>query len=146
VTPRPNFLVLLGDRYGWRPLPDAVPAAELEALLQHLPVATRDQLLWRDDQPDDCKGWYRLDENAVVPLRNHRSSGSGPGGSAMEAIGSDRNLLVALSCTHAPGGIVSGSISGNMRVGNLVYPIGDKLSVGTNPTSARLPWPVTDSD
>jgi hypothetical protein len=21
VTPRPNFIVLLGDRYGWRPLP-----------------------------------------------------------------------------------------------------------------------------
>lgn len=68
VTPRPNFLVLLGDRYGWRPLLDAVPAADFEALLLHLPAATRDQFLWRDDQPDDCKGWYRLDENAVVPL------------------------------------------------------------------------------
>lgn len=22
VTPRPNFVVLLGDRHGWRPLPD----------------------------------------------------------------------------------------------------------------------------
>jgi hypothetical protein len=32
VTPRPNFLVLLGDRYGWCLLPPRVPADELEAL------------------------------------------------------------------------------------------------------------------
>lgn len=25
VTPRPNYIVLLGDRYGWRPLPFAIP-------------------------------------------------------------------------------------------------------------------------
>lgn len=31
VTPRPNFVVLLGDRYGWRPLPDEIPATEFEA-------------------------------------------------------------------------------------------------------------------
>ena len=74
VTPRPNFLVLLGDRYGWRPLPDAVPAAEFEALLAHLPGDVQEQLLWRDDQPDDAKGWYRLDENAVALLPD----GSGP--------------------------------------------------------------------
>ena len=30
VTPRPNFVVLLGDRQGWRPLPDEIPAAEFE--------------------------------------------------------------------------------------------------------------------
>ena len=27
VSPRPNFLVLLGDRYGWRPLPEEVSPA-----------------------------------------------------------------------------------------------------------------------
>ena len=27
VTPRPNFILLLGDRYGWRPLPFAIPAS-----------------------------------------------------------------------------------------------------------------------
>jgi NACHT domain- and WD repeat-containing protein len=31
-TPRPNFLVLLGDRYGWRPPPPEIPAAEFEAI------------------------------------------------------------------------------------------------------------------
>jgi hypothetical protein len=50
VTPRPNFVVLLGDRHGWRPLPDEIPAAEFEALLPHLPSAL-------------AKRWYRLDEN-----------------------------------------------------------------------------------
>jgi uncharacterized protein DUF4062 len=31
ISPRPNFVVLLGDRYGWRPLPEVVGAAEFEA-------------------------------------------------------------------------------------------------------------------
>src|SRR3990170_8265845 len=31
LTPRPNFVVLLGDRYGWRPPPPRIPAAEFEA-------------------------------------------------------------------------------------------------------------------
>src|SRR5687767_1290629 len=30
VTPRPNFIALLGDRYGWRPLPYEIPALEYE--------------------------------------------------------------------------------------------------------------------
>ena len=55
VTPRPNFIVLLGDRHGWRPLPDEIPAAEFEALRPHLPAAL-------------AKSLYRLDENAVCPL------------------------------------------------------------------------------
>ena len=36
TTRRPNFMILLGDRYGWRPLPAELPAAELEALLSLL--------------------------------------------------------------------------------------------------------------
>lgn len=38
VTPRPNFVILLGDRHGWRPLPDEIPATEFETLLPHLPA------------------------------------------------------------------------------------------------------------
>jgi len=55
VTPRPNFVVLLGDRHGWRPLPDEIPAVEFDALLPHLPSELANR-------------WYRLDENAVCPL------------------------------------------------------------------------------
>ncbi len=57
VTPRPNFLILLGDRYGWRPLPDEIPSTEFEVLLPHLPA----ELAGR---------WYQLDENAVCTLPN----------------------------------------------------------------------------
>jgi hypothetical protein len=64
VTPRPNFLVLLGDRYGWRPPPPRIPAEEFEALLEHVTTEEAELLRWREEQPDDQKGWYRLDENA----------------------------------------------------------------------------------
>lgn len=30
MTPKANFIVLLGDRYGWRPLPFAILADEFE--------------------------------------------------------------------------------------------------------------------
>ena len=43
ISPEPNFLVLLGDRYGWRPLPEAISAMEFEALKK---AATT-------DHPDD---------------------------------------------------------------------------------------------
>ena len=45
---KPNFIVLLGDRYGWQPLPARILAAELDPR----PVAGE---------------WYKLDENAVPP-------------------------------------------------------------------------------
>jgi NACHT domain- and WD repeat-containing protein len=32
LSPRPNFLVLLGDRYGWRPLPEEIPADVFQSL------------------------------------------------------------------------------------------------------------------
>ena len=38
VTPRPNFIVLLGDRYGWRPLPVEILADECEEILRCLPT------------------------------------------------------------------------------------------------------------
>ena len=56
VTPRPNFIVLLGDRYGWRPLPHEIPAAEFAAIEAKVTAADDKALL---------KTWYRLDENAV---------------------------------------------------------------------------------
>jgi WD40 repeat protein len=55
---KPNFIVLLGDRYGWRPLPVRIEAEEFRAL--------RDRMADAEDRArvDD---WYRLDENAVPP-------------------------------------------------------------------------------
>ena len=34
TTPQPNFIVLLGGRYGWRPLPAEVPVKDFERLRQ----------------------------------------------------------------------------------------------------------------
>jgi hypothetical protein len=69
LTPRPNFIILLGDRYGWRPLPARVEKTEFEAILAKVPESggpesDRALLLWTDQQPKEHKGWYRLDLNA----------------------------------------------------------------------------------
>jgi hypothetical protein len=44
----PNFIVLLGDNYGWQPLPARILATEFDALAVDTP-------------------WYKLDENADPP-------------------------------------------------------------------------------
>ncbi|HEX8920701.1 MAG TPA: AAA family ATPase, partial [Pyrinomonadaceae bacterium] len=56
LTPRPNFVVLLGDRYGWRPLPAEILASEYEQIEQHIADADDQGLL---------KRWYWRDDNAV---------------------------------------------------------------------------------
>ena len=57
VTPRPNFVVLLGDRYGWQPPPPQVPGSEFEQILHGL----------SDDDAGMLHAWYRRDDNAVPP-------------------------------------------------------------------------------
>ena len=32
ISPEPNFLVLLGNRYGWRPLPEAISVKQFQKL------------------------------------------------------------------------------------------------------------------
>ncbi len=60
VTPRPDFLVLLGNRYGWRPPPPQIPASEYDALLAWLKST---------GHPDGglLEEWYRRDDNADPP-------------------------------------------------------------------------------
>ena len=48
VTPRPNFVILLGDRYGWQPLPYAIPAAEMDRMLPTLTQEERKLALWEE--------------------------------------------------------------------------------------------------
>jgi len=57
VTPRPNFLVLLGNRYGWRPLPPQIPEQEFTKILGRVPAEDKRELLTR---------WYQRDKNAVA--------------------------------------------------------------------------------
>jgi len=58
LTPRPNFLVLLGDRYGWTPPPAKIPKTEYDVILAHLSKKDKDFI----------KEWYRLDENELCKL------------------------------------------------------------------------------
>lgn len=61
ITPRPNFIILLGDRYGWRPLPEEIPACEFVEIKDQLKGLDSEKLLTR---------WYRRDDNAVPPVYN----------------------------------------------------------------------------
>jgi hypothetical protein len=36
LSPKPNFLILLGDKYGWQPIPEKIPADEMEQILPKL--------------------------------------------------------------------------------------------------------------
>jgi hypothetical protein len=58
VTPKPNFLVLLGDRYGWLPPPPQIPAQEFEEILERVPDPEERARLDR---------WYQKDLNADPP-------------------------------------------------------------------------------
>jgi WD40 repeat protein len=57
VTKSPNFLLLSGDRYGWRPLPVTIPLVEWNAIMPHV-SSENQQLVTR---------WYKRDDNAVPP-------------------------------------------------------------------------------
>lgn len=59
TSPRPNFIILLGDRYGWRPLPWQVPVEEMDSLREYVEAPGDRSLLDR---------WYRRDDNAVPPV------------------------------------------------------------------------------
>ena len=70
---KPNFIVLLGQRYGWRPLPSRIPAEEFQAVLGGVP-AREDRAL--------MDGWYLRDDNAVPPeyvLRPRTAEWAEPG-------------------------------------------------------------------
>lgn len=55
ISPRPNFIVLLGNRYGWRPLPYEIDAEEFERVLAVISAEEKIQL----------EQWYRRDDNAI---------------------------------------------------------------------------------
>ncbi len=58
ITPRPNFIILLGDWYGWIPLPPQIDAAEFDEIITHISDSNERKLL---------ENWYLLDTNAVPP-------------------------------------------------------------------------------
>jgi Domain of unknown function (DUF4062) len=52
---RPNFVLLLGSRYGWRPLPPRIPADEFQSLRREL----------SDEDRSHLDHWYGRDDNAL---------------------------------------------------------------------------------
>ncbi len=64
VSPRPNFLVLLGERYGWQPLPTTIPEKDYNAITgwlgeqKHLP---------QTECKTELQRWYKRDGNALPP-------------------------------------------------------------------------------
>jgi len=56
TSPRPNFILLLGDRYGWRPLPEEIPEDEFKEIEQHIKDPDAKNLL---------ADWYKRDDNAM---------------------------------------------------------------------------------
>lgn len=66
VSPEPNFLILLGNRYGWRPLPEEISADEfrrLEEAAGQIGVAGQNQ-----SPVDVLRRWYQIDENSLTPI------------------------------------------------------------------------------
>ena len=55
TTLYPNFLVMLGDRYGWVPLPYTIEESELTSLLT----------LMDKKEKEDIQEWYYLDQNQI---------------------------------------------------------------------------------
>jgi hypothetical protein len=58
TSPRPNFIVLLGDRYGWCPPPSYIPDDEFRRLRNEIANEADRSLV---------EAWYSLDQNAVPP-------------------------------------------------------------------------------
>ncbi len=54
-SPRPNFIILLGERYGWRPLPDRILQSVASDMAKVMPANI--QSLFNQ--------WYELDENQL---------------------------------------------------------------------------------
>ncbi|XP_063218680.1 NACHT and WD repeat domain-containing protein 2 [Bacillus rossius redtenbacheri] len=56
----PNFVVFLGQKYGYRPIPTIIVSSELQLL--------RDELVLQGIDPNLLDLWYRKDSNAVPPI------------------------------------------------------------------------------
>ena len=75
TSPEPNFLILLGNRYGWRPLPEVISVDDFKELktaaqqIQSEPPESTKQLTEKQTEllkqaVAILEDWYLLDENA----------------------------------------------------------------------------------
>jgi WD40 repeat protein len=74
---RPNFLALIGDRYGWRPPPAAIPDVEFERVLGAIDGEAAAELV---------RSWYRRDDNARPAEYRLRPRADAAGWRSIEAV------------------------------------------------------------
>lgn len=65
ISPKPNFVVLLGERYGWSPPPPVIPEWEWDALFPYL----------SHDEQALSSFWYKCDYNAVEANADNKNEG-----------------------------------------------------------------------
>lgn len=60
ITPRPNFIIFLGERYGWTPPPPKITKTEFDMISNH----------FNEEDKSFITKWYKLDENELYRLDN----------------------------------------------------------------------------
>jgi hypothetical protein len=93
ASPRPNFLILLGNRYGWMPPPPQIPAGEWHLVAAELSEEDRQFL----------QQWYSYDGNAEPPeYRLRARTGALIDGKAWEKEEARLHRLLAGAVAHLP--------------------------------------------
>lgn len=67
ASPLPNFLVLLGNRYGWQPLPERISSEQFQQLEDTARQLPRDDLE-AGSPVEVLRAWYRRDDNNLPPV------------------------------------------------------------------------------
>jgi len=60
ITPRPNFIIFLGEKYGWTPPPPKITKTEFDMISNH----------FNEEDKSFIEKWYKLDENELYRLDN----------------------------------------------------------------------------
>lgn len=81
LSPKPNFIILLGDRYGWVPLPEIVPATQYK-LLQ---MTDTEKKIFND--------WYQFDSNGLPEGNYVLKSRKDYNDKKMESVGGSVEIL-----------------------------------------------------
>ena len=57
LSPKPNFIILLGNRYGWIPLPETISPTDFNIIQNNPSISKESKEIFRD--------WYKIDKNAI---------------------------------------------------------------------------------
>jgi ABC-type cobalamin/Fe3+-siderophores transport system ATPase subunit len=67
ISSKPNFIALLGDKYGWQPVPERIPSTEMKQIFEILKQYPEDEIEVENKKIrviDFVNRWYKEDENA----------------------------------------------------------------------------------